>query len=515
MTVTFPLFRRAPRFIGGAIIAIAATLGMSGVVSAHTDFESSVPTDQAIVDGPLDEVIVNFTNPATEAGSGFELLDPDGNLRVPTSVDSTDGTTFTLRFDPPLTTGTYGVRWKVQAGDAHPIDGSFQFDVTQPPTTSAPTTTTAPATTAPAVSASTAPPTTAPPAAVASAITDPPAATGSGGVGGSTSLDEFLSSTSDTDDGQSVGRIGRSLTFGGTIFGVGALAALIWVIRGQREDLHRIISWIRLAGLAIAVGGLIELVALQASQATGIATVLDSKPGIAAILKLAGGLAVWFGFHDRAGRLVPPQHSLSAAVATDLPDTFHSGATTVEGHRWSPTASAGVGMTGFALVLASFWFDGHTVSKGPWVLHSLVNFVHLGAAAVWGGGVFAMTAVAWLRRRRSERVGMAAMVIRFSTLATVSLAAVILAGLAMTFLILDSPGDLVSSQWGQVLILKTAAVSIAAGMGAYNHFRLRPALEQAPDDPDLARELRVSLTIESVVFAAVVVLTAWLVAAGT
>ena len=512
MTIPSPLLCGARSLVGGAIISITATLGMSGVVSAHTDFESSVPTDQATIDGPLDEVIVNFTNPATEAGSGFQLLDPDGNLRVPTSVDSTDGTTFVLGFDPPLSAGTYGVRWKVQAGDAHPIEGSFQFDVNQPPTTAVAPTTAAP-TAAPTVSASTVPPTTAPPATVAPA--DPPASTGSGGTGGSTSLDEFLSSTSDTVDGQSVGRVGRTLTFGGTIFGVGALAALIWVIRGQRQDLHRIISWIRLAGLAIAVGGLIELVALQASQATGIATVLDSKPGIAALLKLAGGLAVWFGFHDRAGRLVPPPHALSAAVATDLPGTFRSGATTVEGHRWSPTASAGVGMTGFALVLASFWFDGHTVSKGPWVIHSLVNFVHLGAAAVWGGGVFAMTAVAWLRRRRSERVGMAAMVVRFSTLATISLAAVILAGLAMTFLILDSPGELVSTQWGQVLILKTAAVSIAAGMGGYNHFRLRPALEQAPDDPDLARELRVSLTIESVVFAAVVILTAWLVAAGT
>jgi copper transport protein len=107
------------------------------------------------------------------------------------------------------------------------------------------------------------------------------------------------------------------------------------------------------------------------------------------------------------------------------------------------------------------------------------------------------------------------MVVRFSTLATVSLIAVILAGLAMTFLILDSPGDLVSSQWAKVLILKTAAVSVAAGMGGYNHFRLRPALERAPDDPDLARELRVSLTIESALFAAVVILTAWLVAAAT
>ena len=89
-------------------------------------------------------------------------------------------------------------------------------------------------------------------------------------------------------------------------------------------------------------------------------------------------------------------------------------------HRWSPSSAAAVGLVGYALVLVSFWFDGHTVSKGPWAIHSLVNLVHLGAAAVWGGGVFAMTTVAWMRRRRSERVGLAAMVVRFSLWSTPS-----------------------------------------------------------------------------------------------
>mgnify|MGYP002064887891 CR=1 FL=1 len=37
---------------------------------------------------------------------------------------------FRLAFDTPLTGGTVGVRWKVRAGDAHPIEGSFSFTVT-------------------------------------------------------------------------------------------------------------------------------------------------------------------------------------------------------------------------------------------------------------------------------------------------------------------------------------------------------------------------------------------------
>lgn len=494
--------RRGYRALIAVLASIVIALGWSNVAFAHTDFDSSDPADQATVDGPLASVAVNFTNPASPSGEGFELLDPSGEIRVPTAIDETDGTTFVLHFDPPLTAGTYGVRWKVQAGDAHPIDGTFQFEVIEPvPASTTPTATTVPA------AAAVSPPTTAAPVAVA----DEPA---------DEALGKFFAAGAATDDGASLGGFGRTITTLGTIFGVGALAALMWVIRGRRDELRHLIAWIRLAGIVIAAGGLIELAALQSSQSAAVGEILVTKPGLAATFKLIGGMAVWFGFHDRAGQIVAPARSLSAAVAADLQPVGLTSAGEIaidrdNEHRWTATTTAALGLAGYTLVLASYWFDGHTVSKGPWLFHSLVNFVHLGAAAVWGGGVLAMTTVAWLRRRRSERVGMAAMVVRFSTLATISLAALIAAGLAMTVMILDSPGDLFGTEWGRLLVVKTMVVAIAAGLGGYNHFRLRPALEASPDDPGLLRELRISLTIESVVFGLVVILTAWLVAAAT
>lgn len=62
---------------------------------------------------------------------------------------------------------------------------------------------------------------------------------------------------------------------------------------------------------------------------------------------------------------------------------------------------------------------------------------------------------------------------------------------------------------------KLAVVSVAAGLGGYNHLRLRPQLEPRPDDPALARELRTTLSIESIAFVVVIALTAVLVAAAT
>ena len=58
-------------------------------------------------------------------------------------------------------------------------------------------------------------------------------------------------------------------------------------------------------------------------------------------------------------------------------------------------------------------------------------------------------------------------------------------------------------------------VAIAAGMGGYNHFALRPALELRPTDPSLVRHLRISISIESAMFFVVIVLTAILVGSAT
>ena len=501
MTAATPLLRRARPVVGLILVVLTILVG-GRTASAHTDFESSSPADGEVVEAPLSEVVVDFTNAARPAGEGFELLDPSGSIRIPSAVDETDGTSFVLTFDPPLSAGTYGLRWRVQAGDAHPMSGSFQFEVT-------------------AAAASDATATTALPVPMSGPMSGMEMDADAHAGMSDGALEEFLVSGTDMSDAAAVGRVGRAVTILGATFGVGVLAALVWTIRGRREELETQLAWVRLAGLVLFTGGIIEFASLtEANPSAGLTAVLDTKAGLATALKMVGGLAVLIGFHQRAGRIIAPMHSLSAAVAIDLPVTARA-ATTRTGHqaehehRWAPTASAAVGLGGFAAVLISFWFDGHTVSKGPWAIHSVVNLVHLGAAAVWGGGVFAMTTVAWMRHRRELRTGLAAMVVRFSSIATVALVAVIVAGLLMTWMILESPGDLFGTRWGQVLIAKVAVVSIAAGLGGYNHVRLRPRLEQRPDDPAVAKELRTTLSIESIVFLVVIALTAVLVAAAT
>lgn len=507
-----PTVVRARLVLLATCLSLLAIVGWPAPASAHTDFEASVPADGATVEGPLSTVTVEFTNPAVESGDGFQLLEPDGTVRVPDSLDPTDGTSFVASFDPPLDAGAYGFRWDVQAGDAHPIQGSFQFTVEGAPATSvAPSTDPTEADAVPdgstsAATSESSPPTTVPVEESA------------------TSMEEFLAEPETPSP--FVGRAARTISMTSTVFAAGVVAALVWVVRGRRDELARLIGWVRLAGLGLVAGGLVALAALDEIQSAPLSDTATSKPGIATLLTMAGGLLVAVGFRPGAGTFVGAPRSLSSAVAVEelTPDTSERAvaasapspqADRPEELRWTPDATAVVGLAGIALALAAYWFDGHTVSRGPWFLHAAVNLVHVTAAAVWVGGVFAMTLVAWMRKRRRADTGLAAMVVRFSTIAALSLGALSVAGLVMAWLVLDAPGDLFSTDWGRVLLVKIGAVAIAAGLGAYNHFKLRPTLEARPDDPAVAAHLRRSLGVESAVMVAVIVLTAILVASST
>ena len=118
-----------------AFIAAAATLLIvlvppAGVASAHTSFEQSSPADGATISEPLGSITLQFSGETEYGDDGFTVLTPDGMVRTPDSVSSSDQKVFELTFDPPLAGGEIGMRWKVNAPDAHTIIGSFSFTVT-------------------------------------------------------------------------------------------------------------------------------------------------------------------------------------------------------------------------------------------------------------------------------------------------------------------------------------------------------------------------------------------------
>jgi copper transport protein len=499
--------------IGASAVALlfAALVALlsPGTAHAHTGFESSTPADGSTVGEPVEVLTISFTGEANPVGEEFVALTPAGVIQVPVSVETADQRLFTIRFDPPLAGGQVGIRWNVQAADAHPIEGAFSFTVNAP----TPTPTTIPATTVAA--------------APVDDVSDPPAsalpadAAGDAAVPETVSLDEFLTVDNSTP-GETTATLGRLVTFLGVALGIGALAFLATAMRGPRREIHNVVTGVRVLGAVIVVGALIEYVGVARIANEALSTGWSTAPGFATTLRVFGGIALAvgiFGTMVRVGRSgadgrPPVAQSLSAAVVEDLQSQTTRRADEPR-LRWIPSAGSRLAFVGVGLIIASFWFDGHTVSKGFRPLHAAVNSVHVAAGSVWVGGVVTMAAIVWSRSRSATPTRVAELVVRFSKIATVALLAVIAAGGLMAVFVLDSFSELTGTPWGQTLLLKTAAVGIAALAGAYNHFRLLPELEDDGESPDLLIRLRSTVTAEAIVLVFVVVVTAWLVTAAS
>ncbi len=279
---------------------------------------------------------------------------------------------------------------------------------------------------------------------------------------------------------------------------------------------------VRVLGIVIVIGAVIEYVGVSRLGDQSLVSTWSTAQGFATILRIVGGVGLAVGLAgtisrgriQNSTRRPPIGCTLSAAVVEDVAPRQARHADSAPIVRWAPDARSWPAFGGTLMILASFWFDGHTVSKGFRPLHALVNSIHVAAGAVWVGGVVMMAAVIWGRYRSGRPMRVVELVVRFSRVATVALASVVAAGGMMAFFVLESFGELTGTTWGKILLLKTAAVGLAMIGGAYNHFRLLPALEADPESRELLAELRSTVTAEAIMLVFVVCVTAWLVAAA-
>jgi methionine-rich copper-binding protein CopC len=154
------------RLVVGFVVVLLGAVAAPSTGSAHTGFDYSLPTQDASVADPISEITVAFTEPVTLVGNGFEVLNPQGEIVLPTPITD-DDRVFRLILDPAIAGGEVGVRYEVTSVDGHVVAGGFSFVVDAPlPTTTVPTTTTTTTTTA-AAPATTAPAAAVPPTAAA------------------------------------------------------------------------------------------------------------------------------------------------------------------------------------------------------------------------------------------------------------------------------------------------------------------------------------------------------------
>jgi putative copper export protein len=136
--------------------------------------------------------------------------------------------------------------------------------------------------------------------------------------------------------------------------------------------------------------------------------------------------------------------------------------------------------------------------------------LHVLGGGVWLGTLFVLLYVTLRATRRDagerERI-VAGMVHAYSPIALVGAGTAVAVGVVLAWLNVGSFGALLSTDYGRALLIKLALVAGVAGVGAYNWQRLRPALGASPG----ARRLRFSATVELLIGAALLAVTAVLV----
>lgn len=160
---------------------------------------------------------------------------------------------------------------------------------------------------------------------------------------------------------------------------------------------------------------------------------------------------------------------------------------------------------GLGLVFISgLSLSGHSAADaGHSWLSELADWVHLSAATLWVGGLVQLAVVVWPTSPELRATAFR----RFSRLATVLVALLLVAGTYLSILRLPHVHDLWTTGYGHVLLVKLGLVSLALTWGAAHHFIAVPRIERPGVTGTLARTLVGESAVAMAVLLAAAILT--------
>jgi copper transport protein len=304
-------------------------------------------------------------------------------------------------------------------------------------------------------------------------------------------------------------------------FGVGVTPPAIGDAYGAGGPtlVEKLVRWIWFVGIALMIGALgLRLVVLRGLRvplplerriavAAGLGAVVALEAGIAAF-SLNGEDALQLSFSRFLyGDLSPMATTrfgrafivMTLAFALVLALVYLSWLLDRVVLQWPAFAIALVFAGGLSV-------SGHdAVDPGSSWLSELADWLHLSAASLWIGGLATMAVLLWTGAPELRRAAF----LRFSRLASVLVAVILLAGLYLGYVRLDRVGDLWTTEYGRLLLVKSALFGLALGWGALHHFVLRPRLERSQAVAPAG--IRRSLLAETLVGVAVLLAAALLV----
>lgn len=462
---------------------------LPGTAHAHGALRRSVPASGAHLSAAPRELRLTFNEPVELAVARLELRGPDDRSFSLSALRAGEsGATVIADIVGPLTSGTYTVAWQIAGADGHPVRGKYRFTI-------------APGATGVAA--------VVPDTSTVVALADssrPEAATHAAGSHHDPTAMPSAVAEGGFDAESPLYAAIRWLGFLGALGLVGAVCFSrvvlprasrdpmfdlgASVLRGSEDAVRTfgvaaaavfvIASLLRLAAQSVAMHGSSDALDLGL-----VATMVrETRWGSGWLLQLGGAVLAVVGL--RSTRQTP--------VA------------------WGG-ALAGVGVVVLAVGAA---LSGHAAAVPDLTAVAVASdAAHVVAAGGWLGTLLALAVVGLpvtLREPPDARGPAAAALVRaFSPVALACAGVVAVTGAAAAWWHLGAVDALWNSAYGRVLLLKLGAVTLVVATGAYNWRRVSLTMG---DERGARRVLR-SSTMELVVGAVVLVLTAVLVATPT
>jgi copper transport protein len=236
--------------------------------------------------------------------------------------------------------------------------------------------------------------------------------------------------------------------------------------------------------LALFLGGLVFVSVLWPAGSTDRRTrrVLVLACGLGGLTSLAsiglqGAYAGVRPLSTHAGQVLAAKTLLWLMAAIVLAWLLQRGRLAVTVHAWRVAAAA----VTFGLV-ATTGMSSHAAETSIPVLSQIANVVHLVGMSTWIGGLVLLLMGVLPRRQPAE---LAAVMPKYSTLALSSVVAIAAAGAVLAWQLIGSFGGLLTTSYGQILLVKLAVVvlvlAVAQRSKAWVARRLRYAVVLGAD----------------------------------
>ncbi len=446
--------------------------------SAHAVLRETVPERGTALKAAPETIALKFSEPVEAEFGAVRVYDSTGKQvqAGETFHPGGRGAEVAVRLKEGLPEGGYTVTYRVISADSHPVSSGFVFSI------------------------------------------------GQGGAAGAASVEDLLAGSEAGPVTTTALSVARGAQYAAIAGGLGALLffLLVWM-PALRETAGGSSGW---AAAASAFAGRLRRLILVSA----VVGALSAAAGIVLQGAVGSGASAWSALDpDVVGDVLGTRFGLTWGIS--LLAWLLAGLLAATAGRQLPVLRpASVGATGLAmpgasrsvvllgaplfLLAAMPAVGGHASVTEPRALLLGMNIVHVAAMAAWLGGIAVL--VLALRAATAALEGgdrvrlLAATVSKFSGLATVSIAAIVLTGVVQSIVYMEKLGQFLDTAFGRAVLIKIVLFLAICALGFLNRNRLLPRLRSAAasgDNPGragmlLRRALRVELAIGVAVIAA-------------